>query len=159
MFQKEVLTITRWGTITTQFYDGQAWRDFSMDWAGLDETEFYHMVVHTQNGDHLFAFSTGPPKSDQNYDSSWTPVGPNYEIWKMEQTARHSGTWSRFSEIPFFVHPLLEDHSMFPNPFFKLPRFVSERVNHKFSSGFTYKYNCELIYPVVRGEFFFINSF
>ena len=59
MFQNEVLAITPWAA---QFYDGQAWKDLEMQWAGLREIwseNINFMVVHTKNADHLFAFA-GP---------------------------------------------------------------------------------------------------
>ena len=57
MFQHELLAVTKWGT---QFYDDQAWIDFDMDWTGLEGTlheTIQLFVVHTKNGDHLFAFA------------------------------------------------------------------------------------------------------
>ena len=59
IFQNEVVAITEWGA---QFYDGKTWEEFEMEWGDLDGFSEIHnriqsMVVHTQNSDHLFAFS------------------------------------------------------------------------------------------------------
>ena len=56
IFQKEVVAITNWGA---QFYDGQKWEEFEMQWgnlAGFAEINksIRTLVVHTQNSDHLF---------------------------------------------------------------------------------------------------------
>ena len=59
IFQKEIVAITNWGA---QFYDGQKWEEFEMEWGSLDGFREIHrnmgiLVVHTKNSDHLFAFS------------------------------------------------------------------------------------------------------
>ena len=65
IYQDEVMAITQWGS---QFYDGKMWQSFEMVWGDLEiwgdfevsnkiHESIHLMVVHTQNGDHLFAFS------------------------------------------------------------------------------------------------------
>ena len=57
MFEEELLAIGKCGAY---FHDGQAWKDFEMDrtcFEGALHSTITHMVVHTQNIDHLFAFS------------------------------------------------------------------------------------------------------
>ena len=65
IFQSELLGITKRGA---QFYDGQDWKDFGMEWGGLEPTvrensqyneTIKFMVIHTKHRDHLFAFA-GP---------------------------------------------------------------------------------------------------
>ena len=56
MFQDELLAITEWGD---QFYNGDDWEDFEMDWGGLNRSlyDINLMVVSTKDGEQLFAFS------------------------------------------------------------------------------------------------------
>ena len=71
MFENEVLVITEYGT---QFYNGQAWENFEIDWGDLEvfgrfHVYFHPMVVHTQTSDCLFAFtghSGRGPRSIEN---------------------------------------------------------------------------------------------
>ena len=61
IFENELLAVTKWGTqFNDAFRDGQAWKDFEMEWADLAGTvheDFELFVVHTKNGDQLFAFA------------------------------------------------------------------------------------------------------
>ena len=57
IFESEALAITERGA---QFYDGQSWDDFAMKWTnmgGFLDSITQFMVIHTIEGDHLFAFS------------------------------------------------------------------------------------------------------
>ena len=55
MFQNELLAITELGD---RFYDEETWKNFEMDWSGLNPSKNIKlMVVYTKNDDQLFAFS------------------------------------------------------------------------------------------------------
>ena len=79
MFDDELLAIGKCGA---NFHDGQAWKDFGMDWTcleGILDLTITHMVVHTQNGDNLFAFSGNGPGNGPRHRGN-SNYSPNYLV-------------------------------------------------------------------------------